>query len=324
MTPPIFKTAAALALIVPLAGFAADARAQEWKPTQTMQMIVASGAGTAYDVMARGMSKHWEKYFGVKLVVQNIAAAGGSLGFDRVATSKPDGHTIGFMSRSPYIGEMMKKSFAWNLSDVPMILGADTPPYAVATGTKSPFKAWDDVRKAKTRIKIGIAGQLATDIVVIKDLLERKVEVTSASFGGTNQIVTAIQAGDVDVWTTVASQTLLDPVKAGHVRPLFTLATTRYSELPDTPTYLELGMPEEYKNVGAIRLWFAPIGTPQAIVDETAKRMTALLDDPELKDWNKTNGFVEALMSGAAAKATQDGLYKIIKDNDDIYQKYGG
>lgn len=313
------KVALAFALIAPL-----SAGAAEWKPTETTQMIVASGAGTAFDVMSRGMSKIWEKHFGVRMVVQNLAAAGGALGVDRVATSKPDGNTLGFMSRSAFLSQMLKPDFPWKIDDLPIVLGADTPPYVITTSAKSAFKTWDDVRKSKTRVKIGIAGQISTDVAVIRDLIDRKVEVTTASFGGTNQIVTALQAGDVDVWTVVASQTAMDPIKAGHVRPLFVFANQRYSLLPDTPTHIELGMPAEWTNVSAVRLWFAPIGTPVEIQAGVAKRIVSLLEDPEIKDWNYSNGFVEKILSGAEAKATQVGMHKIIADNIELFNKFGG
>jgi tripartite-type tricarboxylate transporter receptor subunit TctC len=313
--------ALALALALPLPAAAADA---QWKPTEPMQIIVAAGAGTAFDVMQRGMVRIWEKHFGVRGVVQNMPAAGGSLGFDRVATSKPDGHTLGFMSRSPYLGEMLKRSFPWKVEDVPLILAADTPPYVVTTGAKSPYKTWDDVRKAKTRIKLGIAGQISTDVVVIRDLIDHGVEPTTAQMGGTNQIVTGLQAGDLDVWTVVGSQTALDPIAAGHVRPLFVLANQRYAALPDTPTHIELGMPAEWVNVSAVRLWFASIKTPQNIKQGLAQRLTALLQDPEIADWNLKNGFLEKILTGEQATATQVGMHKIIRDNYDIFQKFGG
>jgi len=313
------KAALALALIVPL-----PAGAAEWKPTDTTQMIVATGAGTAFDVMARGMSKIWEKHFGVRTVVQNMAAAGGALGLDRVATSKPDGNTLGFMSRSAFLSQMLKPTFPWKIDDVPIVLGADTPPYVVTTGSKASFKTWDDVRKAKTRVKLGIAGQISTDVAVIRDLIDRKVEVTTASFGGTNQIVTALQANDVDVWTVVASQTALDPIRAGHVRPLFVFANERYVHLPDTPTHIELGMPKEWSNVSAVRLWSAPIGTPMDVQAGVAKRMVSLLEDPEIKDWNYTNGFVEKILTGTQAKATQVSMHKILTDNMELFLKFGG
>ena len=310
--------AAAVAFLLPLPATAAD-----WQPPGTMNVIVATAAGGAYDVLARAMSRHWEKYFGVKAIVQNQGAAGGSLGMDRVATSKPDGLTIGFMSRAPYLGEMFTKTFVWNIDDLPIVLAIGTPPYALVTGSTSPYKTWDDVRKSKTRVRIATANQLATEVTFIRDLLDHGREVTTANLNA-SAIVTSLQANDVDIWASVASLVILDPIKGGHLRPLYTFDTQRYKPLPDVPTHIELGMPANWKDVNSSRLWFAPIGTPNDVTDSIAKRMTALLNDPEIKSWSEEQGLVDGIIPAADAKRSQAGLYKLMKDNDDIVKKYGG
>jgi tripartite-type tricarboxylate transporter receptor subunit TctC len=87
---------------------------------------------------------------------------------------------------------------------------------------------------------------------------------------------------------------------------------------------VELGMPVNYKDINSSRIFFVPLGTSQAIVDGVAARMTRLLNDPEIKGWAEENGLVDAILTGPAAKASQDGLYKLMKENDDIVKTYGG
>jgi tripartite-type tricarboxylate transporter receptor subunit TctC len=299
------------------------AKAADWQPPGQQTMIVAAAAGGGFDVLARAMARQWEKYFGVKLIVQNQGAAGGSLAMDRVATSKPDGLTLGLMSRAPYLGEQITKTFTWNIADLQIPVAAVTPPYALVTGAKSPYQTWDDVRKSKTKVRIATANQIAGEVVFIRDLLNSGREVTTANMNA-NGIIAALQANDVDIWASVASVVILDPIKGGQLRPLVTFDDKRYKQLPDTPTHVELGMPVNYKDINSSRIFFVPLGTSQAIVDGVAARMTRLLNDPEIKGWAEENGLVDAILTGPAAKASQDGLYKLMKENDDIVKTYGG
>ena len=311
-------------LVIVAAFFAPlSAIAAEWKPSGNMRMIVASGAGGAYDVLARAMSKLWPKYFGVKIIVQNIRGAKGSLGMDRIATAKPDGQIIGFSSRGPYLGELLRRSFKWKLEDLPVIMAAKTPPYVVSTGIKSPFKSWADVRKAKRPIRIGVATTMTSEVVIIKDLLANGVSIRTGTMK-TTEIITSLIAGDLDLWSSVSSATLMDTIKSGNVRPLLTFDTKRFDGLPNVPMLTEVGMPPHWNAVGAIRMWLAPIGTPPAIVSSIASRMKKLLEDPKIKGWAYKSGFVHSVIGGTEAKNSQSGLLKIIKDNEDIFKKYGG
>ena len=68
----------------------------------------------------------------------------------------------------------------------------------------------------------------------------------------------------------------------------------------------------------------APALTPQPVVDAIGGRIRDLLNDPELKDWTISRGLVNEIITGAKAKASQDSLYKLIQENDEIFKKYGG
>ena len=297
--------------------------AAEWKPTDTMQMIVASGAGGAHDVISRAMSRIWEKHFGVKLIVQNMGGAGGTLGIDRVATSKPDGLTLGFASSNSYIGEFIESHFPWKAENIPMIVAAETPSYTVSVSAKGPFKKWEDLRTANRRIRIGVAATLSTEVVVIRDLLNHGREITTGTMS-TNAIITSLIAGDLDIWCVPTSKVFEEPYRKGDIRALAVLDTKRDPMIPDVPMLTDLGMPSEWNNVRLTRVWYAPIGTPREIVEGTEKRMKALMADPEIKDWLWDNGFVRGTLTGQQALESLRGMAKIIRDNDDIYKKYGG
>jgi tripartite-type tricarboxylate transporter receptor subunit TctC len=317
----LLNLAAGFVLLGPLPALSAEA---EWKPSNNMELVVASGVGTAYDVLARAMSRLWPKYFGVSLIVQNIAGAGGGLGVDRVVKSKPDGQMIGLMSTSPYLSESIEPTFPWKIGDIPVWIAAATPPYVIVTGANSPYKTWEDLRHAKKRVAVGSTGRAIGDVPHIKDLLDHGVEVTTAVFGGTPATLAAIESGDADIWSSVASISVMEPIQQKHVRPLFVYADKRYYTLPDVPTHIEVGMAEEYKYVSSIRMWFAAPKTPANILKGLETRTTALLNDPEIKDWAKDQGLVDSILSGKQAEESIQGYAGIARKYYDVYQKFGG
>lgn len=81
------------ALLLALGGFAA--RAQAPYPSQPTRVIVPFPPGGGTDVVARLLVDKVREATGWTFVVDNKAGAGGNIGLDAVAKSKPDGYTIG-------------------------------------------------------------------------------------------------------------------------------------------------------------------------------------------------------------------------------------
>jgi tripartite-type tricarboxylate transporter receptor subunit TctC len=88
----ILSGAAALsaASILPRASLGAG----EWRPTETVRVIVPAAAGGSTDVMGRRLAAHLQPIWGQSVVVENRSGAGGTIGTSEVARSKGDGHTI--------------------------------------------------------------------------------------------------------------------------------------------------------------------------------------------------------------------------------------
>ena len=78
-------------------------------PTKNMTMIVPYTAGGATDLIARTMEKPAHQQFGQSLVVTNMPGAGGTLAWNELAGSKPDGYTLGITTMAvilqPLYGE---------------------------------------------------------------------------------------------------------------------------------------------------------------------------------------------------------------------------
>jgi tripartite-type tricarboxylate transporter receptor subunit TctC len=71
---------------------AAAPRAQEF--TQTIRVVVPNAPGGTSDILARLIAPPLGRALGQSVVVENRAGAGGNIGADAVAKSRPDGHTM--------------------------------------------------------------------------------------------------------------------------------------------------------------------------------------------------------------------------------------
>ena len=80
-----FSTAA----ILPRSSLGAD-----WRPTETVRIIVPAAAGGTTDVMGRLLAAHLQTAWGQSTVVENRSGGGGTIGTIEVIRQKGDGHTI--------------------------------------------------------------------------------------------------------------------------------------------------------------------------------------------------------------------------------------
>src|SRR6266849_8682757 len=70
-----------------------SARAQTY-PARPITLIVPFGAGGPTDVTARIVAEHMSRTLGQRLIVENVAGAGGTTASTRVMRANPDGYTI--------------------------------------------------------------------------------------------------------------------------------------------------------------------------------------------------------------------------------------
>ena len=76
-----------------LLALATHAAAQDW-PTRPITLVVPFAAGGGVDVSARIQAQHMGELLGQTIIVENIGAAAGMAGGQRVAKAAPDGYTF--------------------------------------------------------------------------------------------------------------------------------------------------------------------------------------------------------------------------------------
>jgi tripartite-type tricarboxylate transporter receptor subunit TctC len=285
----VLKTALAASLIISAVGMTASAFAEsDSYPSRPVMLIAPYSAGGDSDIAARAFAAYAYKALGQTIVVQNRPGASGIIGSDFVRRAEPDGYTIllarpGSQSILPALSPTLTK-YKWD--DFTFIGLLELNPYGCVVRSDSPYKTYEDFAAAlKTKggqLNYGTAGVLTTNDMgprLLFNLLKLGDKVPQQiAYKGTGEATTALLAGQLD-FTCGSIGTILSLIKSGKMRALLVTTPTRYKELPDVRTAVELGIPEMAQIIGWSGI-YAPQGTPKSVVDRLAKALKTLQSTP--------------------------------------------
>ena len=125
-----------------LTGLACASYAQSAYPSQPIKVIVPFPPAGGTDVVARLVVDKVRAATGWTFVVDNKAGAGGNIGMDAVAKSKPDGYTLGMgqtanLAINPSLYSKMPFDAAKDFVPVALVAGQ---PVVLVVNAASPFK----------------------------------------------------------------------------------------------------------------------------------------------------------------------------------------
>jgi tripartite-type tricarboxylate transporter receptor subunit TctC len=261
--------------------------AQSAFPDQPIKLIVPFGPGGSTDLAARLIAEYAGRELGQSIIVENRAGAGGSVGMEYVAKSKPDGYTLGMATMSTHgansavYGNKLKydpiKDFApiTNVATTPSVFAVNPK---VAANNMQQFIALAQANPNKFSYASPGTGSLGHANVEYFAALAN-IRLLHVPYKGAGAAMNDALAGQVDAITDNLPSAL-PHIKAGRLRALAVLSDKRSPALPDVPTYGELGYPQ-MGNGG----WFgivAPAGTPPAVVTKLNKAILQAMKNPDL------------------------------------------
>jgi len=269
-------------------GFSAFASATELDyPNKPITIIVAYAPGGQGDAFARIVSERLSVIYKQSVVVDNRPGVSGVVGTRLAAKAKNDGYTL-FLGQT---GEMvvnrsMIKDMGFDpLKDfVPVVLIGNAP-LVLLVSADSPFKSVSDlIEAAKSKpgrlsfasVGAGTPGHLAASALA----LGVKAEMVHIPYKGVGPLMTDLMAQRLDLFFSSASAAM-PQIKGGKLRAMAITTPKRMASLPQVPTISEVAIPGfNYSLWGGL---FAPVGTPNNIVQSLNKEVNLLLSQPELK-----------------------------------------
>ncbi|NBS58339.1 MAG: tripartite tricarboxylate transporter substrate binding protein BugE [Betaproteobacteria bacterium] len=280
-TPFRLIATAVLAACLPL-----SAAAQAW-PTKPIRLVVPFAPGGTTDIVARILTERLSKELGQVVVVENRAGSGGMIGADLVAKAAPDGYILGVATVSTLatIPATTAKMPYDPVKDFSLIINLVTVPNVMTVNPKNvPVKDMKEfialVKKNPGKYSFassGTGGISHLDGELFKALTG--TFIVHIPYRGSGPALNDAIAGQVDIQMDNLPSSI-PHIKAGRLHALAVMSDKRIPDLPDVPTFAEVGL-KEANNVA----WYGlvgPAGLAPEIVTKVNTAANAALKDPQV------------------------------------------
>jgi tripartite-type tricarboxylate transporter receptor subunit TctC len=269
-----------------LIAFTNVAAAQDW-PTRPITLIVPFSAGGGVDVSARIQAQRMSELLGQTIIVENVAAAAGMAGGQRVAKAAPDGYTflIGNSGTHAYNQSLYKKPLYNAATDFqPVGLMTESPRALVARKDLPVSNLQELIAYLKANQKTAQFGSAGvgsgTHLPCVLFNLAIGVDVTHIPYRGEGPVMQDLIGGRID-YMCATIQSGAAQANDGNVKGIAVMAEKRVPIIPNLPTTAEQGLPGVEASVW--NAFFLPKGTPDTIVRKLNKAMSDTLDDPAVR-----------------------------------------
>lgn len=261
-------------------------------PSRPLRFLVPHAPGGPTDIMARVVGQKLVEAGGWTVVIDNRPGAGGNIGTAMVAHANPDGYTILVNSSAFAVNVSLFRNPGYDPKDFAPIINGGVIPNLIFVHPSVPASTLQELialGKSK-KLSYASAGMGTTPHLTAERLLKTMagLDITHIPYNGAALAANAVVAGEVPVGS--AAVTAPAPlIKAGRLRAIVVTSPQRSRALPDVPTVAESGFPgyEDYTWIA----FFAPRGTPRAVVEKLNADIANVLQLPAVKERLASLGF---------------------------------
>ena len=293
------KTIKALAVCAVMLGSASYAQ------TGSIKLMVGFPAGGGTDVIARVLGEQLSQVLGTPVVVDNRAGAGGQIAAQALKAAPADGSVL-FLSHDHTISilPLITKApgFKPDTDFVP-VAGFATFANGIALSGGMADQSLEQFIKStreqrQGKASIGVPAPNSVPEFLVKVLATQyKLDLVSVPYRGSAPMLADMLGNQIPAGVASVPD-FIELQKAGKVRMVAVMGTTRQAVIPDTPTFAELGIKgfEDLPYYGI----FAPKGTPTATLERLSNAVVKVLDMPQVKQRLVAMGLTVEYMSGQA------------------------
>jgi tripartite-type tricarboxylate transporter receptor subunit TctC len=279
------------------------AMAQE-SSKQPIRIIVPYPAGGNADSAARAVANLASESLKQTILIDNRPGASSIIGTELVSRAPADGLTIGVVSDSHAINQVMAKN-----PKAADILGGKVPydavrdfvpisgmilvPLVLVVSPKVQARTVKEVVQLskggdKSGLNFGTMGSGSPWFLHMHQLRNlTQGTFVDVPYKGLAPAATDLIAGQIDIMVMPVHYAQ-QYVKTGKLVPIATLGEQRHSLMPDVPTLAESGYPG--LAISNYLYFVAPAATPKPTVDRLSKAFMAALKEPSIKDKLSASG----------------------------------
>jgi tripartite-type tricarboxylate transporter receptor subunit TctC len=266
---------------------AAAAVAQQPYPNKPMRFITPFAPGGQTSILARLFGQKLTESWGQPVIVDNRPGGNTIIGTEALARATPDGYTLIMTTNShviiPHLHAKLPFDPIKDFAPVAMISSNETLMLVHPAVPAQTLQELIALAKAKpgqlNYASLGTGGiqHLSSEMFN----LAAGVKIQGIPYKGAGPAIVDLIGGQVQL-SIQGPATSLPHVKSGKLRALAITGASRWSALPQVPTFAESGLPGyDMKYWQAV---LAPAGTPSAIIEKLAAEIRRIQNLPDTRE----------------------------------------
>jgi len=252
---------------------------------RTIRIIVPFAPAGSSDTLARILQAPLQQQLKQTIIIENRAGAGTNIGTAEAARAEPDGNTLLLTSSAFVVNPALYVKIPYDpMVDFVPIAALPVAPNIFATNPDNGIKSLAALiarAKANGGLNYSSPGNGTTPQLTMELFkLKAGLDITNIPYNGGGPATAALLGGTVDILSTALPGAQAQ-VRAGKMTGIALTTTKRWVNLPDVPTFTELGFPDITLTTEHFLL--APKGTPPEVIARLTQAVLAVLAQEETK-----------------------------------------
>ena len=275
----------------------ASAQLQNY-PAKPIRVIASSAAGGLSDTFMRVLGDELHKKWGQPLVIENRPGGNFNIGSRACAEAAPDGYTICIMSNEAVTYNIYLYNLPFDIEKgIAPVTNLFFITQALVVNADLKAKSLSDlVAIAKARPLTLSYSAPAAPLMLFMENLNRDngIDLVRVPFKGGGDAVNGVLGGVTPI-TFLGVGNMLSHLRAGTMTALVFDSEKRSPLFPDVPTLSEIG----YRGpvTRSYFAFYAPSGTPKAMLEKIAADVRAVASDPSFQEKNFIQRGIEPVLN---------------------------
>jgi tripartite-type tricarboxylate transporter receptor subunit TctC len=263
-------------------------------PVKPVRIIVPVAPGGGTDPQARLLGKKFHERMGQSFVIENRSGAGSMIGTELVAKAPADGYTLLCAAAGLAGAYTLRKGLSFDIMKdlVPVGQISYTAQLLIVHSSVPVASVKEFIVLAKKhggKLNAASGGHGSTNHLTLEMFKQYSgIQATHIAYKGSGPATTALMGGEVD-FSFAGALTSLPHVRAGRIKAIAVTTLKPFPLVPQVPTLDSLYPGFESSNWYA---FFAPAGTPAAIVNKLSAEIAASIQLSDVREFMTREGAV--------------------------------